>query len=377
MDGRDSAALRVFLPGYLPPPHFGPSTVYMTLLEHLDPRRVEVQFFNMSAVTDVAELGRPSAGKLLLLLRLLAETIRARVKGCTHMVYPFAFGKLPIVKDAAVCLLFRVLGGRVVLFAHGFGVQSLLAAPPGRLWRWLFTCTLRSADGAVVLGEALRSEFSGIFKPSAITVVHLGLDVPAGPPKKRRSRSGGPLRVLFLSNLIEDKGVFEALRSVAALAVDGVPVSAVFAGAFQSQATREKFHSFVNERELSGVVTLVEGVSGAAKWKVLSDADVLVFPTYYVRETFGLVILEAMAYGLPVIATPRGAIPELVRDGVDGFIVPERDVDAIRQKLVLLSQDAALLESLGDAAAARYRRLFTGSCFAERFERAVLSYAQE
>ncbi len=79
--------------------------------------------------------------------------------------------------------------------------------------------------------------------------------------------------------------------------------------------------------------------------------DVLVFPSLF--EGFGLVILEAMSRGLPVIATAHTAAPDLLADGVEGFIVPIRSSDAIVEKLEILVRDPARLREMKAAARAR------------------------
>ncbi len=94
-----------------------------------------------------------------------------------------------------------------------------------------------------------------------------------------------------------------------------------------------------------------------------SQADAFVFPT--LLEGMPLVVIEAMACGLPVITTARGA-DEIVRDGVEGFIVPVRDPGAIADRLGLLYHDAALRRRMGEAARRRARE-FSWSSFASRF----------
>jgi glycosyltransferase involved in cell wall biosynthesis len=84
---------------------------------------------------------------------------------------------------------------------------------------------------------------------------------------------------------------------------------------------------------------------------LLSWADVLALPS--VSDTFGLVVLEAMAAGVPVIATPHTCAPDVIRDGVDGFIVPIRDEEAIAIKLDRIAGDADLLHEMSVNARAR------------------------
>jgi glycosyltransferase involved in cell wall biosynthesis len=77
-------------------------------------------------------------------------------------------------------------------------------------------------------------------------------------------------------------------------------------------------------------------------------ADVLVLPS--VSDTFGLVILEAMAAGLPVIASEASGGPDVVRHGTDGWIVPVRDAAAIATRLDILASSATLVSQMGEAA---------------------------
>jgi glycosyltransferase involved in cell wall biosynthesis len=80
----------------------------------------------------------------------------------------------------------------------------------------------------------------------------------------------------------------------------------------------------------------------------MSAHDVMVFPSLF--EGFGLVILEAMSQGLPVITTPHTAGPDLIEDGKDGFIVPIRSAESIARRLDQLASDPALLAAMSDAA---------------------------
>jgi glycosyltransferase involved in cell wall biosynthesis len=106
------------------------------------------------------------------------------------------------------------------------------------------------------------------------------------------------------------------------------------------------------------------------KGPLLRDADVLVLP---VRQPEGqpLVVLEAMAAGLPVVATRRGAIPEMVDDGVTGLLVPERDVGALAAALDRLRRDPARRRALGEAARRRWAAEFTAELAIARVSQAL------
>jgi glycosyltransferase involved in cell wall biosynthesis len=100
-------------------------------------------------------------------------------------------------------------------------------------------------------------------------------------------------------------------------------------------------------------------VSGEAKRRVLAEADVFVLPTRYPPEGQPFAILEAMAAGLPVVSTPRGAIPDMVEDGVTGLLLPEGDEAALAEALRRLVASPAERSAMGEAGRSRYESMFT------------------
>lgn len=97
-------------------------------------------------------------------------------------------------------------------------------------------------------------------------------------------------------------------------------------------------------------VTIVDRVSEEEVVAQYRRHDLLVFPSTY--EGFGLVVLEAMSQGLPVVATPVGCVPDLVRDGETGVIVPLRDSTALAEAVTRLMESSSTRTRLGAAAAA-------------------------
>jgi len=92
----------------------------------------------------------------------------------------------------------------------------------------------------------------------------------------------------------------------------------------------------------------IESAPHAEVLRLMREHDVLAFPSLF--DGFGLVILEAMAQGTVVIATPNTAAPDLLDDGRDGFIVPIRSADAIAGRLTQLAEDRGLLAQMSEAA---------------------------
>jgi alpha-maltose-1-phosphate synthase len=173
-----------------------------------------------------------------------------------------------------------------------------------------------------------------------VEVIPYGAPFTLGPIAAQRPprASGAPLRVLFVGSLGQRKGTSYVLQAIA-------------------QAETSVACTFIGTRPpgrcapLDVALRRHRWISSCPHEEVLSEMgrhDVLVFPSLF--EGFGLVILEAMAQGLPVITTAHTAGPDVITDGVDGYIVPIRDAPAIARRLENLAGNADLLRAMSIAA---------------------------
>ncbi|HYW44999.1 MAG TPA: glycosyltransferase family 4 protein [Bryobacteraceae bacterium] len=179
-------------------------------------------------------------------------------------------------------------------------------------------------------------------------VVPYGVDLPACQPPVKRGRR---LRVLFCGAVGLRKGVPYLLEAACLLASERFEFR--FVGAVSAPAAVRS--SLPRHCEFVGAVPR-PAMSFHYRW-----ADVFVLPS--ICEGSATVCYEALAAGLPVVTTPNAG--SVVRDGVDGFIVPIRDPRALAQRLELLAADAGLREHMARNAAAR-ARVFTVAAYSGR-----------
>lgn len=177
------------------------------------------------------------------------------------------------------------------------------------------------------------------FAPERVVHVPHWIDARALEPAR-----GPGEHALFAGRLDAAKGVFVLLA--AAEAVPELPL--VVAGDGPARAAVERV---VAERRLAHVRVLGRQDAGALAALVRASRAVVVPSLAF--ETFGLAALEALAQGRPVVASSRGALPELVEDGVNGFLVPPGDVEALAAVLRRVARDAGEAEELGRVARAR------------------------
>lgn len=276
---------------------------------------------------------------------------------------PVAQNTLGFLRDALFLGPTLLRGVPLVVHLHGGGFAEFARSAPGPV-RSLLRALLARADRVIVLGDALTGMLAGIVAHERVVVVPNC--VPEIADDASRVGRVGTMRVLFLGNLIPSKGYVELLAAVQTLLDEGVDIAATFAG--------EVVDARVHARALASVrhpdrIRFVGPVDKPAKAALLRESDALALPSYYDNEAHPLVLLEAMAAGLAVVATHHVAIPEIVVDGETGLLVQRRDVDALTHALRVLAGDPAARRRMGAAARARYLERFTVARWAARMGR--------
>jgi phosphatidylinositol alpha-mannosyltransferase len=178
-------------------------------------------------------------------------------------------------------------------------------------------------------------------------VIPNGVVVPdGGVPEPRRRAPGQPLRIAFVGQAVERKGLPVLLRAFEALRRE-VPAELIVIG-----STQEELAPLLVDGE--GVIALGR-VDDATKERALRDADVLCAPSLG-GESFGMVLTEAFAAGTPVVASDIAGYRDVVADGVDGLLFPRADATRLAETLRDLALDPARIDRLAVNAAASAER---------------------
>ncbi|HYW07754.1 MAG TPA: glycosyltransferase family 4 protein [Longimicrobium sp.] len=201
-----------------------------------------------------------------------------------------------------------------------------------------------AADAVHVFSTfALRTFLEQGFPAERLVMTPIGVDVGEVAGEARPARSG-PLRVLALGHVGVRKGTHYLLEAARVLGERGVAVSLVGGLAPEGE---ELLRRYARPGEWRGKVPRSE------LRRVFAEHDVLVLPS--VEDGFGAVVCEAMAAGLPVVATLHTGAPDVVRDGETGFLVPAASSEALAMALAVLAGDRERCREMGRAAAAAMR----------------------
>ncbi|MCX6047902.1 MAG: glycosyltransferase family 4 protein [Chloroflexi bacterium] len=219
---------------------------------------------------------------------------------------------------------------------------------------------LRTVDGFIYNSQTTRISVEALLeKPQPAIVAypaanHLPIPDPASLQKMILERTSGtePLRILFIGNIIGRKNLHTLLAALAKLPKSTWQLTAVGNLASDPSYTA-RIRRQIKATHLSDVVHLTDALSEPALLEQLKKSHLLALPSY---EGFGIVYLEAMSYGLPVIASTAGAAHEIVTHGQEGFLVAPGNIAGITQYIQTLQQNRDQLRAMSQAARARFAR---------------------
>jgi glycosyltransferase involved in cell wall biosynthesis len=318
----------------------GQSLMVQTLVTGLPAHGIAVHHVNLGLSRDAADIGRWRPGKVFTVLGACVRTVNARFRhGCDTLYYVPAPGKRgALYRDWLVMLLCRPFFRRLVLHWHAAGLSEWLATHGSGLERRLTRRLLGRAGLSIVLGNSLRTDAEALV-PEKIAVVPNGIADPG--PGERRAPPAGPFQVFFLGLCSEEKGLFAAAEAVLAAnrAVRALKAEPKFtliaAGSFPDFATGARFRELCAQHPAS--IRYAGPVQGDEKTQLLRASHCLCLPTHYLPEGQPLVLLEAMACDLPVVATRWRGIPDLLPP--EAILVAPGDAGALANALTQLRKD--------------------------------------
>lgn len=233
-------------------------------------------------------------------------------------------------------------------------MHRLLMPATKRIWR--------KASSVVALSNGLREIAMRTAPTIDMKVVSNGMNIEKFTPGRPRIResAGDPLRLLTVTRLLERKGVHHLLEAIAKPTRLNVTLRIVGSGSYEDHLRMK-----TEELGLTEHVTF-DGFVNTDKLPALyREADVFALPSQ--TESFGLVFAEAMACGLPIVATTVGGIPELITSGKEGILVNPDEPGLVRAAIEqMLSDDTARIE-MGKAGRQRIEDRYTWSRIADQY----------
>ncbi|PVW15136.1 glycosyltransferase family 4 protein [Marixanthomonas spongiae] len=346
----------------LPPPVHGASLMNKLLAEsELLNDKYHIDVIPIQLSKKMEGLGNFSLGKIFgacsIYFKLMGKLLSNKYDLVYFTLSPLGFA---FYKDAfSVCIL-KIFRKNIVFHLHGKGIKNEIN---NKLKRKIYKFVFKNVE-VIQLAEALKDDIKQIypktpyFLPNGIKHIDMNrLDA---------KRSNSIPTFIYLSNLMKDKGILVFLQAIRSLKEYDNQFKAHIVGP-SSDVTIEQLEEYISQNKLINVKLFGPAYSDK-KYEHLLKSDVFVLPTYYKNECFPLSILEAYQTGLVVLSTDNGAIPSMVQENKNGFLVPQKDIEALAERMKYLIQNPEKLKSIKENNKKEFNEKYTEEMFIQNFE---------
>ncbi|UCE40728.1 MAG: glycosyltransferase family 4 protein [Candidatus Aminicenantes bacterium] len=333
------------------------------LIENLDPS-FEVDHFIVA--------NRPGNRNVLKRLNYLLGDflkLRKRLKSHRYSLVHLnpSFKILAMIRDGLYMMLInRFYPQRILVIFHGWDSRLAAKMTKNPFYRTLVNKTYKKAAMILVLASEFKHQLEKMdFCPERIKVITTMYQGNFEKKKNDGTGTNSRIYLLFISRFVEAKGIYIAAQVVKLLVDHGYKdFYFFFAG---DGPEYDGLKNYVEKNRLEDYVRMTGFITGEEKRNILEGSDILLFPTHY-GEGCPVVLLEAMGAGLAVISTPIAAIPEIVENNKNGFIIDSMDPKDFFEAARNLLEDKELLKKFQDQNREKAKKNYEASVVTRKIE---------
>jgi glycosyltransferase involved in cell wall biosynthesis len=353
-----SAMSKILFILHLPPPVHGSSLVGQYIHDCLIINKTfSTRFINLGTSKSVDEIGKNPLLKITRYLKILVSFIHHIFKFKPDLIYLAITAKgIGFYKDLPIALIAKIFRKKIVIHYHNKGVKT----HQNNFFHNFFYKLLFKNTKVILLSNLLYDDVKKYVNEEDVYYCPNG--IPVIECEKLNTNKNQILELLFLSNLIESKGVFVLLDALRILKNKKITFHCNFVGG-EGDVSSQQLKQKISELNLEDKVTYHGKQFSADKYRLFNRSDIFVLPTFYENECFPLVLLEAMQFSLPLISTYEGAIPEIIENGVNGFLIKQRDKVDLANKIQQLIEKPSLRKSMERKGKEKFEREYTLSHF--------------
>lgn len=354
---------RILILAQIPPPYHGQAVMQKFLVD-AKWTWCQKSFLRMEFSDSIERIGKLSTGKILSLVKFILKLLFKLIFNNYDLVYypPCGPQRIPFYRDVIIIFCLKLFVPKIVFHHHAGGfhlLQSILSENERVIAKYIY----KNIDTCITLLPTLENESAWI-KPKRIISIPNGIEDQSLVYKKKIYEIP---TILFVGNLREEKGIFDILEACTFLRASNYKFNFRFIGGWHNDKVRIQSMQYLNTHSLQKIVFFAGEKNGPLLWEEYAKADIFCLPTF-TTEAMPLTILEAMMMGLPIVATRWRGLPDLIDDGVEGYLVPIRKPDEIAQAIIKLLGDHEMKKLMGKNGRRKYEEKYTIAKHLEKLE---------
>lgn len=359
---------RVLIVGQTPPPYGGQAIMVQRTVE-APFTKVKVYHVRMAFSKKMSQVSKFNFSKIAHLFRIIFKTVYFRFKYRTPTLYyiPVGSGFVPLMRDIIFLLSVRIFFSNVIFHFRACGIYDYVFRQK-KVIRFLSQLAYKKPALSIHL-TARNTEFKYLQGKTRQVVIPNGAQdyyLAGGYNPVRRGNT-----ILFVGLLREDKGLTDLITACTILKNKNIDFEVNVLGEFYSDRYRNEIMSVIDRHRIKDRVHFHGVKVDEAKFSIYAHSDIFCYPSYY--DVLPNVVMEAMMFGLPVIATDYAGIPDFISDNQTGFLVPIKAPEKIAEKLELLLFNTQLAQNMGKKGREKYLNEFTIEKYYQKMEDSLAS----
>ncbi|WP_029904693.1 glycosyltransferase family 4 protein [Prevotella sp. 10(H)] len=356
---------------HMPPPIHGASIMGQYIYESkIINNSFECKYINLGTAKNLEDIGKAGLKKIYSFFIMLMQIKKVIQSFNPDVVYvtPNATG-ISFLKDFLVVRMIKSQRVKVVAHYHNKGVA---AYQDKFIYNFCYKRFFKDLN-IILLADVLHEDLKKYVNKRDINVCPNGIPLPNKINNVEKKDNLAIPHILFLSNLIKSKGIFILLGACKILKDKGFSFVCEIIGGETQEIDRNVLNDKIAELKLQDSVIYHGKKYGEEKNTYLQNASLFVFPTFYSKECFPVVLLEAMQYGIPCISTDEAGIPAIIEHGKTGLLCRRQSVDDLADAMEKLLDDPELAARLGSNGYQKYLDSFTIGSFENKIKEILSS----
>lgn len=356
----------------LPPPYHGSNIMNEILWNSEIQQHFHCLLLDISDHRSLQNIGHLDMKNISIAIKAAWKLIRIIKNEKTDLIYlPISQNKLAFLRDGLFLHLARRFSYRfpkptILIHLHGARFRQFYEQAPF-YFQFFIRSVLSSVEAAVVLSPALKNIFSPWVKKVYWVPNGLNISWPWSVENKIKDSEPKKPVITFLSNLLISKGILDFLDAISTVKAEHPEIKIKIAGEIwgkKGQRERKIIEARLNEALRLPEVEYLGPVSRDQKSDLFKETDIFVLPSY--DEGQPLSLIEAMAAGCAIIATPVGTIPDMIKDGFNGLLVPPGQPQIMAEKILWLIRNPYFRKKISVEARQTYENHYTQDIFIAR-----------
>lgn len=351
----------------------------MDLISNMKFDDIEIDRFNLNFNKKFEDLSKFQFRKILLLIKYLIKyVLLLKRKKYDIVLIAHSFGPAAFIKDSLFMRIAKRYGCKVLLNAREQKFDENFYNKQPKLIRKYIDNTFINIDGIITVGRKLMSEYSkwtqNIHSDYVLDFIHNVLWNYNNESTINFYKN--KFNVLYLAYYTKFKGIFTLLEAIKYIKLSGYSdINFILCGKYLSKFPNEKkeIDDYIFENGIKDLIEIKGWVEGDEKEHIFETSQLFVFPS--LNDSFGLVNLEAMAHGLPIISTNVGAIPEYIENNVNGLLINPGDSKSLAESIIKLYNNNDLRKIMSTNNFVKFNKEFTYESYRQKWHDIFLKIA--